>query len=427
MNTAKLTIGDKVYELPIFEGTEGEKAIDITALRAQTGYVTLDNGYMNTGACTSAITFLDGELGILRYRGYPIEQLAEHSSFIEVSYLLLYGKLPNAVELKAFVTQMTRHTMIHEDMKRFYDGFPRDAHPMATLSSAVNTLSTFYQHEEDSEEGRSLSIFRLLAKLPTIAAFSYKKSIGQPFVYPSNSLDYCSNFLKMMFAVPAEDYRLEPVVAKALDLLLILHADHEQNCSTSTVRLVGSSRANVYASVSAGISALWGPLHGGANQEVIEMLKFIKNEGGGDVTRFIDRVKKRESGVRLMGFGHRVYKNFDPRAKIIKKACDEILSKMGVKDPLLDIAKRLEEAALSDDYFVSRKLYPNVDFYSGIIYRAMGIPTNMFTVLFAIGRLPGWIAQWKEMSDSPNAKIGRPRQIYVGEKERNYVPITQRG
>ena len=427
MSTAKLTIGEKVYELPIVVGTEGEKAVDITNLRAQTGYVTLDNGYMNTGSCSSAITFLDGEQGILRYRGYPIEQLAEKASFTEVSYLLIYGKLPTQTELKAFTTQLTRHTMIHEDMRRFYDGFPRDAHPMATLSSAVNTLSTFYQHEGDTEEGRNLSMFRLLAKLPTIAAFSYKKSIGQPFVYPTNSLDYCSNFLKMMFAVPAEDYAVDATVAKALDLLLILHAEHEQNCSTSTVRLVGSSRANLYASVSAGISALWGPLHGGANQEVVEMLKFIKGEMSGDVVKFVDKVKKRESGVRLMGFGHRVYKNFDPRATIIKTACDEILNKMGVQDPLLDIAKRLEEAALSDDYFVSRKLYPNVDFYSGIIYRAMGIPTNMFTVLFAIGRLPGWIAQWKEMSDAPNAKIGRPRQIYVGEKERSFVPLTQRG
>lgn len=427
MSTAKLTIGDKVYELPIVVGTEGEKAVDITNLRAQTGYVTLDNGYMNTGSCSSAITFLDGEQGILRYRGYPIEQLAEKASFIEVAYLLIYGKLPTEKELKGFNTQLTRHTMIHEDMRRFYDGFPRDAHPMATLSSAVNTLSTFYQHEGDTEEGRNLSMFRLLAKLPTIAAFSYKKSIGQPFIYPTNALDYCSNFLKMMFAVPAEEYHVDATVAKALDLLLILHAEHEQNCSTSTVRLVGSSRANLYASVSAGISALWGPLHGGANQEVVEMLKFIKGEMGGDVVKFVDKVKKRESGVRLMGFGHRVYKNFDPRATIIKKACDQILAKMGVTDPLLDIAKRLEEAALSDDYFVSRKLYPNVDFYSGIIYRAMGIPTNMFTVLFAIGRLPGWIAQWKEMCDAPNAKIGRPRQIYVGEKERSFVPLTQRG
>ena len=352
-----LKFDGKEYELPLVEGSEKERAIDITTLRAQTGLVTLDAGYMNTGACQSSVTFLDGEKGILRYRGYPIEQLAEKSTFVEVCHLLIYGKLPTQKELERFRTSLTRHTMLHEDMKRFYDGFPRDAHPMATLSSAVSTLSTFYQGSSNFTKplDMELSIWRLLAKLPTIAAFSYKKSIGQPFIYPTNSLDYSSNFLKMMFAVPAEEYRVEPEVAKALDLLLILHADHEQNCSTSTVRLVGSSRANLYASVSAGI-----------------------------------------------------------------------LNKLGIHDPLLDIAKRLEETALSDDYFVSRKLYPNVDFYSGIIYRAIGIPTNMFTVMFAIGRLPGWIAQWKEMLDSPNAKIGRPRQIYTGPEERNYVPIHDR-
>jgi len=382
---------------------------------------------MNTGACQSGITFLDGEKGILRYRGYPIEQLAEKSNFVEVCYLLIYGKLPTQKELEKFRTSLTRHTMLHEDMKRFYDGFPRDAHPMATLSSAVSTLSTFYQGSSDNTKplDTELSIWRLLAKLPTIAAFSYKKSIGQPFIYPTNSLDYCSNFLKMMFAVPAEEYQVDPEVAKALDLLLILHADHEQNCSTSTVRLVGSSRANLYASVSAGISALWGPLHGGANQEVVEMLQEIKDSGM-DVKTFVSKVKDKESGARLMGFGHRVYKNFDPRAKIIKRSCDTILNKLGIHDPLLDIAKRLEETALSDDYFVSRKLYPNVDFYSGIIYRAIGIPTNMFTVMFAIGRLPGWVAQWKEMLEAPNAKIGRPRQIYNGPQERPYVPIRDR-
>ncbi len=421
MAKAKLTYDGKEYEFNIIEGSEGERAIDISALRANTGLVTLDTGYMNTGACQSAITFLDGEAGILRYRGYPIEQLAEQSSFVEVSYLLIYGVLPTKAELQNFTQRLTRHTMLHEDMKRFYDGFPRDAHPMATLSAAVNTLSTFYQDENDEP----LSMFRLLAKAPTIAAFSYKKSIGQPFVYPTNTLDYCSNFLKMMFSVPAEDFKVDPVISKAMDLLLILHADHEQNCSTSTVRLVGSSKANLYASVSAGISALWGPLHGGANQAVVEMLEQIKAEGG-DVTKYVQRVKNKEAGVRLMGFGHRVYKNFDPRAKIIKKACDSILDKLGINDPLLEIAKKLEEAALSDEYFVSRKLYPNVDFYSGIIYKAIDIPTNMFTVLFALGRLPGWIAQWKEMGEDPANKIGRPRQIYTGSKERNYVPIEKR-
>jgi citrate synthase len=421
MSKAKLTYDGKEYEFNIVEGSEGERAIDLSKLRDQTGLVTLDPGYMNTGSCQSAVTFLDGEKGILRYRGYPIEQLAEGSSFVEVSYLLIYGRLPNNAELTAFRERLTRHTMLHEDMKRFYDGFPRDAHPMATLSAAVNTLSTFYQDEHNED----LSIFRLLAKAPTIAAFSHKKSIGQPFVYPTNSLDYCSNFLKMMFSVPAEQYNVDPTVAKAMDLLLILHADHEQNCSTSTVRLVGSSKANLYASVSAGISALWGPLHGGANQAVVEMLEQIQKEGG-DVGKYVQRVKNKEEGVRLMGFGHRVYKNFDPRAKIIKRACDSILAKMGINDPMLDIAKRLEEAALSDEYFVSRKLYPNVDFYSGIIYRAIGIPTDMFTVLFALGRLPGWVAQWKEMNDDAAQKIGRPRQVYTGSKERNYVPIDKR-
>lgn len=424
---AILQFGNKQFEFPVIKGSEGEIAIDISNLRAETGLVTLDNGYMNTGSCQSAITFLDGEKGILRYRGIPIEQLAEKSSFVETSFLLIYGHLPNKKELEKFTDSLTRHTMLHEDLKRFYDGFPRDAHPMAILSSAVSTLSTFYQNSYDvsNPSDIEISIFRLLAKTPTIAAFSYKKSIGQPFVYPTNSLGYCANFMKMMFAVPAEEYHVEPEVAKALDLLLILHADHEQNCSTSTVRLVGSSRANLYASVSAGISALWGPLHGGANQEVVEMLSRIVEEGG-DVKKYIDRVKKKEAGVRLMGFGHRVYKNFDPRAKIIKRCCDTILDKLGIHDSLLDTAKRLEEAALTDEYFVSRKLYPNVDFYSGIIYRAIGIPTNMFTVLFAIGRIPGWIAQWKEMLESPNAKIGRPRQIYTGPRETNYTPIQER-
>lgn len=423
---AILKVNGKEYKLPVLIGSEGETAIDISKLREETGLVTLDSGYMNTGSCKSGITFLDGEKGILRYRGIPIEQLAEKSNFVEVSYLLIYGKLPNATELKRWQTNLTRHTMLHEDLKLFYDGFPRDAHPMAILSSAVSTLSTFYQNLESSEPTeKELAIIRLMAKLPTIAAYSYKKSIGQPFMYPTNSLDYCANFLKMMFAVPAEDFLVDPDHAKALDLLLILHADHEQNCSTSTVRLVGSSRANLYASVSAGISALWGPLHGGANQEVIEMLQHI-HDSGENVKSFVEKVKKKDSGVRLMGFGHRVYKNFDPRAKIIKKACDAILDKLGIQDPLLDIAKSLEEAALADEYFVSRKLYPNVDFYSGIIYKAIGIPTNMFTVMFAIGRAPGWVAQWKEMMESPGAKIGRPRQIYVGPKQCNYTPLSER-
>lgn len=417
--------GGKEYEFPVIEGTEGERGMDISNLRAQTGLVTVDNGYMNTGSCLSQITFLDGEKGILRYRGIPIEQLAEKSTFTEVSFLLIYGRLPSRKELGRFEHSLTRHTMIHEDMRRFYDSFPRDAHPMAILSSAANTLSTFYQQEIDTEAGREISITRLLAKAPTIAAFSYKKSIGQPFIYPTNTLDYCSNFLKMMFAVPAEEYEVIPEVAQALDLLLILHADHEQNCSTSTLRLVGSSRANLYASVSAAISALWGPLHGGANQEVVEMLESIRSEGG-DVKAFVERVKNKEAGARLMGFGHRVYKNFDPRAKIIKRSCDTILNRLGIHDPLLEIAKRLEEAALADDYFVSRKLYPNVDFYSGIIYRAIGIPTNMFTVMFALGRLPGWIAQWKEMIEDKNSKIGRPRQIYVGHKQMDYIPLSER-
>ena len=424
---AVLRVNGKEYELPLVRGTENETAIDISALRSQSGLITLDNGYMNTGACTSAITFLDGERGILRYRGIPIEQLAEQSTFVETSYLLIYGKLPNKKELAQWTTNLTRHTLIHEDMKRFYDGFPRDAHPMAMLSSAVSTLSTFYQKAEDtSPAALDLSIYRLLAKLPTIAAFSYKKSIGQKMMYPENKLDYCSNFLKMMFAVPAEDYEVDPDVARALDLLLILHADHEQNCSASTVRLVGSSKASLYASISAGISALWGPLHGGANQEVVEMLTNIRNSGI-SVKDFVAKVKDRHEGAKLMGFGHRVYKNFDPRAIIIKRACDTVLNKLGIDDPLLEIAKRLEEAALKDDYFVSRKLYPNVDFYSGIIYRAIGIPLNMFTVMFALGRLPGWIAQWKEMNESPSFKIGRPRQIYTGAPQTKYVPIGKRG
>jgi len=426
--TAKLQVGNHTLELPVIEGTENEKAIDIANLRAKTGYVTLDPAFMNTASTDSAITYLDGEKGILRYRGIPIEELGEKSTFIETAYLLIYGKLPSKIELSKWETLLTRHSMIHEDMKRFFDGYPMTAHPMAILSSMVTSLSSFYPYalNAKADEYRDITIARLISKLATIAAFSYKKSIGHPFMYPRNNLDYCGNFMHMMFAVPAEDYRVDPVAVRALNLLLILHADHEQNCSTSTVRLVGSAQTNLFASVSAGICALWGPLHGGANQEVVEMLQDIRAKGL-TAPQFIDQVKDKKSGVKLMGFGHRVYKNFDPRAKIIKKACDDVLNKLGIKDPMLDLAKELEEAALRDPYFVERKLYPNVDFYSGIIYRALGIPTAMFTVMFALGRLPGWIAHWKEMIESPATKIGRPRQVYVGPRETKYVPVEQRG
>jgi citrate synthase len=424
---AELTLGSTKFEAPITIGSEGERALDIQSLRAKTGLVTLDPAFMNTASTKSAITFLDGEKGILRYRGIPIEQLAEQSTFVETSYLLIYGHLPTESEHRTFSTALTRHSLIHEDMKRFFDGFPYSAHPMAVLSSMVVSLSSFYPDslDVDNTEEIDITIARLLAKLRTIAAFAYKKSIGQPFVYPQNSLSYCANFLNMMFSVPAEPYEPDPEVVKVLNLLLILHADHEQNCSTSTVRLVGSSKANLFASISAGICALWGPLHGGANQEVIEMLEMIKADGG-DVAKYVELAKKKDSHFRLMGFGHRVYKNFDPRAKIIKTAADTVLAKLGIKDPLLDIAKGLEEAALRDSYFVERKLYPNVDFYSGIIYRALGFPTNMFTVLFALGRLPGWIAHWKEMTEDSTTKIGRPRQIYTGPTLQNYVPLEQR-
>ena len=425
-----LTVGgnEQSIDRPVIEGTEKEQALDVGALRAKTGYVALDPAFMNTASTTSAITFLDGEQGILRYRGYPIEQLGEKSSFVEVMYLLIYGSLPTKPELEKFTNTLTRHSLIHEDMKRFFDGYPSTAHPMAILSSMVCSLSSYYPDALDvkNRDVLDITIARLLAKVPTIAAYSYKKSIGQPFVYPQNHLDYCSNFLNMMFSVPAEPYTVDPDVRAAMNLLLILHADHEQNCSTSTVRLVGSSQANLFASTAAGILALWGPLHGGANQEVVEMLESI-HANGGDVNQFVKLAKDKNSGVRLMGFGHRVYKNFDPRAKIIKTACDRILSKLGIKDPLLEIAKRLEEAALEDSYFVDRKLYPNVDFYSGIIYRALGFPTNMFTVLFALGRLPGWIAHWKEMHENPTTKIGRPRQIYTGELSRDYASFDKRG
>ncbi|GAB3929742.1 citrate synthase [Mucilaginibacter myungsuensis] len=425
--TAQLKIGEKLYDLPVIEGSEHEKAIDIAKLRDLTGYVTLDVGYKNTGATKSAITFLDGELGILKYRGYPIEQLAEKSSFTEVAYLLIYGALPTADELKDFETKISRHTLVHEDMKKFFDGFPAGSHPMGQLSSLIGALAAFNPlslkpgltaAEVDDE------IIKLLAKMSTLVSWIYKKSLGHPFIYPQNKYDYVSNYLHMTFGQRTEEVEISPVVVSAMNKLLILHADHEQNCSASTVRIVGSSDANLYASISAGISALWGPLHGGANQAVIEMLEKIKADGG-DTDKWIAKAKDKNDPFRLMGFGHRVYKNFDPRAKIIKKACDDILEDLGINDEVLEIAKRLEEVALSDPYFVERKLYPNVDFYSGIIYRALGFPTEMFTVLFALGRLPGWIAQWKEMKENKEP-IGRPRQIYTGPTTRDYTDISSR-
>ncbi len=424
---AELKLAGQTIELPVVVGTENEKGVDVSNLRAKTGYITLDNGYMNTGACTSAITFIDGEKGILRYRGIPIEVLAERSTFLEVAYLLIEGKLPTQAELDYFTNRVRRHTMIHEDIKRFYDGFPRDAHPMAILASVVSSLSTFYQHDEQRSEDDqfSLNAVRLLAKLPTIAAYAYKKSIGQPLMYPQNHMSYCENFLHMMFSTPAEHYEVDPVMTETLNLLLILHADHEQNCSTSTVRMVSSSKASIFAAITAGICALWGPRHGGANEEVIDMLTQMRNEGGG-VKKYVDMAKDKNSSFKLMGFGHRVYKNFDPRAKIIKAACDKLLARMKISDPLLDIAKELEEAALKDSYFIERKLYPNVDFYSGIIYKAMGIPTVAFTVMFALGRLPGWIAHSREYSKEPGNKINRPRQIYIGEPQSEYVSVDKR-
>ena len=416
-------------ELPLdtVPSTIGESGLNIGRLLATTGDVTLDHGFVNTAACTSAITYIDGDKGILRYRGYPIEQLAEHSTYLETAFLLIYGELPTAEELAAFKVLIKHHTMLHEDLRRFFDGFPRDAHPMPVLSSAVSALSTFYQDSLDpfDEEQVEISTIRLLAKVPTIAAYAYKKSVGQPYMYPDNSLGFIDNFLRMTFGVPAEPYVVDPVVSRTLNMLLLLHADHEQNCSTSTVRLVGSSHANMFASVSAGINALFGPLHGGANQAVLEMLEGIHASGGG-VNTFIRQVKNREDGVRLMGFGHRVYKNYDPRAALVKQAAHHIFESLDVKDPLLDIALRLEEVALADDFFVSRRLYPNVDFYTGLIYKAMGFPTRMFTVLFALGRLPGWIAQWREMIQDPETKIGRPRQVYVGVPMRDYIPVGER-
>jgi len=415
-------------ELSVVTPTEGAPGVDVGGLLSKGGLVTYDPGFVNTAACSSKITYIDGDAGILRYQGYPIEQLAEHATFAEVSYLLIYGELPTAAQLADFTDRIRRHTLLHEDFKGFFDGFPRNAHPMPVLSSAVSALSTYYEDSLDPADPAQLELptVRLLAKLPTIAAYAYKKSVGQPFLYPDNSLGLVENFLRMTFGFPAEPYEADPVVVRALDLLFVLHADHEQNCSTSTVRLVGSAQANLFASVSAGIHALSGPLHGGANQEVIEMLERIRADGG-DVAAFVQKVKTKQEGVRLMGFGHRVYKNYDPRAAIVKKTADGILSAMGKRDDLLDIAVELEGVALSDDYFVSRKLYPNVDFYTGLIYRAMGFPARMFTVLFAIGRLPGWIAQWREMIDDPQTKIGRPRQLYTGPAERSYVPVDQRG
>jgi len=424
---AEIIYDGKSYQLPVVEGSEGEKAIDISKLRGASGLITIDKGFKNTGSTESAITFLDGEKGILRHRGYSIEELADKSSFIEVSYLVIYGELPTQEELASFKNDITQHTLVHEDVKSILDGFPSKAHPMGVLSSLVSSLTAFYPKSLDpnrSAEEVNGTIIRLIAKLPTLAAWAFKNRVRQPLVYPNNNLDYCSNFLRMMFGLPTEEYNIDPVVANALDKLLILHADHEQNCSASTVRIVGSSHASLYASVSAGIAALWGPLHGGANQAVIEMLENIKADGG-DVSKYVAKAKDKSDPFRLMGFGHRVYKNFDPRARIIKKAADDVLNALGIDDPVLEIAQELEAVALKDQYFIDRGLYPNVDFYSGIIYRALGIPTDMFTVMFALGRLPGWIAQWKEMRENGDP-IGRPRQVYTGHNERPYVPMNER-
>ena len=424
---AQLRVGERTIEMDVLRGTEGEEAIDISRLRAETGLITLDVGYGNTGSCTSAITFLDGEAGILRYRGYPIEQLAEQSTFLEVAYLLIYGELPTGSELSRFEAEITHHTLIREEMRSFFDSFPADAHPMAVLAAGTVGMSTFYPDSQNIFDPAAVEITvnRLIAKLPTLAAWSFKKAIGQPYVYPRNDLGYAANLLHMMFAVPSEDYEVDPQVAQALDLLLILHADHEQNCSASTVRMVGSAHTNLYASISAGISALWGPLHGGANEAVINTLERIVADGG-DVTKYVNRAKDPNDSFRLAGFGHRVYKNFDPRATIIKRAAERVIAATGAGDELFQVALRLEEVASSDEYFLERKLYPNVDFYSGLIYRAIGFPKNMFTNCFAIGRLPGWIAQWREMINAPETKIGRPRQVYTGAAERNYVPIAER-
>ena len=424
-DTVKLEVNQKSVDLPLIKGSEGEIGIDISKLRSQTKVITLDPGFVNTGSCESGITFLDGEKGVLRYRGYPIEQLAEKSNFLEVSYLLIYGDLPSIQQLDDFEYNVKQHTLLHEDVRHIYQAFPKDAHPMAILSSIVCALSTFYpDFSATDSDAVDLAIWRLMGKLPTIAAWSYKKNIGQPFVYPINEFTYAKNFLNMLFGVPTTNYEVPPEFVQALNVLFILHADHEQNCSTSTVRLVGSSEANLFASISTGIAALWGPLHGGANQAVLEMLQQIHKDGG-DVQKFVKLAKDKDSNFRLMGFGHRVYKNFDPRAKIIKVAADEVLNELGIEDPVLDIAKGIEKEALEDPYFVDRKLYPNVDFYSGIIYRALGIPTDMFTPMFALGRLPGWISQWREMR-LRKEPIGRPRQIYIGETHRNFIPLKKR-
>ncbi|MEJ3747647.1 citrate synthase [Actinomycetes bacterium KLBMP 9797] len=427
MTDVKLDHHGGQLSMPVHEAVEGASGIDVGKLLKETGYVTFDPGFVNTASTASAITYIDGDAGILRYRGYPIEQLAEQATFLEVSYLLIYGALPTEAQLAEFTDRVRHHTLLHEDMRRFFDGFRYDAHPMPVLASAVNALSTFYQDSLDPFDGDQVEIstVRLLAKAPTIASYAYKKAIGQPYMYPDNSLGYVENFLRMTFGVPATGYEVDPVVAKVLDMLFVLHADHEQNCSTSAVRLVGSAQANLFSSVSAGINALSGPLHGGANQAVLEMLSRIHADGG-DVAAFVRRVKAKEQGVKLMGFGHRVYKNYDPRAAIVKKAAQDVLDRMRKPDPLLDLAMQLEEIALADDFFVSRKLYPNVDFYTGLIYKAMGFPAQMFTVLFALGRLPGWIAQWREMMEDPANKIGRPRQIYTGAPERAFVPIDKR-
>jgi citrate synthase len=426
-DTARIEYDGQSLELPVMRGTEDEAAVDISKLRSSTGLITMDPGYGNTGSCTSAITFLDGERGILHYRGYPIEQLAEQSTFIEVAYLLIYGELPSREQLDRFMGEITHHTLIREEMRHFFDSFPADAHPMAVLASGTVGMSTFYPDSWEIFDPAAVEIttMRLIAKLPTLAAWSFKKAIGQPYVYPRNDLSYAANLLNMMFAVPSEPYEVQAEVAEALDLLLILHADHEQNCSTATVRMVGSSHANLYASISAGINALWGPLHGGANEAVINTLERIV-EDGGNVQKYVDKAKDPEDSFRLAGFGHRVYKNFDPRAKIIKRAAERVLKATGADDELFEVALKLEEVALHDQYFVERKLYPNVDFYSGLIYRAIGFPKNMFTNCFAIGRLPGWIAQWQEMIESKETKIGRPRQVYTGATEREYVPIESR-
>jgi citrate synthase len=427
MTDYALTTPEGQVPLAFTPASEGPGGIEVGSLLKQTGQVTLDVGFVNTAACASSITYIDGDAGILRYRGYPIEQLAQHSTFLEVAYLLIYGELPSPVELDGFTARIRRHTLLHEDLRRFFDGFPRDAHPMAVLSSAVSALSTFYQDSLDpfDPEHVEISTVRLLAKVPTIAAYAHKKSIGQPFLYPDNGLEYTENFLRLVFGVPAEPYEVDPVVARTLDMLFLLHADHEQNCSTSTVRMVGSSHANLFASVSAGVNALFGPLHGGANQAVLEMLTRI-HASGGDAASFVAEVKDKRAGARLMGFGHRVYRSYDPRGTIVKQAAHQILDEVAEHDPLFDIARQLEEVALSDDYFLSRQLYPNVDFYTGLIYKAMGFPTKMFTVLFALGRLPGWIAQWREMIADPATKIGRPRQVYIGETEREYLPLAYR-